>query len=149
VSWSRRWRIDSREKLARIMRALLETSIDLAARPCELIFREVRVEKEDWQRRLFHATCADIAPHWGLTPAETKDRIKQEFYGTDVIVQRGRLTNDEVLEFQRLLRKIGPHHQVVVQPSEDSDREEYDRLINYAYQMASESEINLPDRRRK
>lgn len=146
MSWLRRFRIDSREKWARILGALADLSVDFSRFPAELIVREERVEKEDWQRRHFHAVCADIAPHWGLSPGDTKRKVKESFYGAEVEIERGKLTPDEVVEFQRLLRKIGPY-EVVVQSTEDSDREEYNRLIDHAYMMASEDGLRLADRR--
>ncbi len=146
MGWGQRWRIDSREKWLRILGALADRMIDFAEHPADLILREPRVEKEGWQRNLFHAVCADIAAHWGLSPGETKRKIKESFYGAEVEIEAGKLTEKEVAEFQRLLRKIGPY-EVVVQSSEDSDYDEYNRLTDHAYVMAADSGVRLPDRR--
>jgi hypothetical protein len=146
MAWQRRWRIDSQGKWLAILRALTGLGWDFAARPCELLVRTERVEKTEGQRRLFHAVCADLAPHWGMTPEGVKAKVKEGFYGGEVHIGPGRLTEDEVATFMRLLAKVGPYT-VVVQSSEDSDREEYGRLIDHAYQMAAESEVYLADRR--
>lgn len=146
MSWARRWRIDSRGKWRAILTALIDMSVDFARNPCELIVRNVREEKTHGDRKLFHAVCADIAPHWGMTPGATKTKVKEDFYGATVSIEPGRLSTEELVAFKRLLDKLG-HYEVVVQSSEDSDREEYCRMIDHAYQMAAESEIQIPDRR--
>lgn len=148
MAWARRWRIDSRWKWTTILRALLDMAVDFERHPTELIVRPERRPIEGWRRRLFHAACAELAPHWGLTPGETKTKVKEDFYGTEVIVQRGRLTAEELIEFKRLLDKLG-HYQIVVQSTEDSDDEEYERLTDHLYLMASESGFPLADRRTK
>lgn len=102
--------------------------IDFAKHPCELVVRSERVEKTDAQRALFHAVCADIAPLWALPPRAVKLRVKADFYGVEVIDRDGVIVG-------------------VVPSSEDSDREEYSRLIEHAYQMAAESGHHIPDRR--
>ena len=99
-----------------------------ARSPVELILREPRVEKSGDQRRLFHAVCADLAPHLGLTPGQTKEVVKEQFFGVEIRT---------VLGVERRF----------VQSSEDSDREEYSRLIDFAYQLGAEQGIALADRR--
>lgn len=146
MAWARRFRIGSREKWVAILRALASMSVDFTKHPAELVFRSEREEKTHGDRKLFHAACADIAPHWGLTPGQTKSKVKEDFYGVEVIVEPGRLTDAEMVAFKGLLAKLG-HYEVVVQSSEDSDREEYIRLIDHAYQMAAESGANVTDRR--
>lgn len=148
MAWQLRRRIDGRGKWLAILSALRDISIDFARSPCELIVREARVEKTTGDRKLFHGACADLAPHLGLTPGETKTKVKEDFYGSEVVIAGGRLTPDELATFKRLLDKVG-HYDVVVQSSEDSDQEEYRRLIDHLYQMASELGFQLADRRTK
>jgi len=146
--WLRRWRIDSRDKWQRLLRALADMTVDFAQHPAELI---VRAEKEPipgWARRMFHAVCAEVAPHWGLTPAATKTRVKEDFYGAEVYIEKGKLTDDEVLKFKALLDKLG-HYEVVIRSSEDSDADEYVRLVDHAYLMAADSGLHLADRRQR
>lgn len=146
--WLRRWRIDSRSKWATLLRALLDMQVDFAQRPAELIVREEKEPIPGWARRMFHAVCAEIAPHWGLTPAAVKARVKEDFYGAEVHIGHGKLTEEEVLTLKRLLDKVG-HYEVVQRSSEDSDADEYVRLVDHAYMMAAESDLHLADRRRR
>lgn len=97
--------------------------------PLELIIRPERIEKTHEQRKLFHAVCSDIAPHRHEEPRVTKLKVKAAFYGVEVV-----LKEDGVIV-------------AVVPSSEDSDREEYSRLIDFAYQWAAEQGIYVPDRR--
>ena len=128
MAWARRWRIDSREKWRQVLRALLEFEVDFRRHPIELVAREERMEKTPDQRRLFHAVCADLAPQLGLTPGQAKQLVKAEFYGVDHKTVAGR-----TYEFTR--------------SSEDSDREEYSRLIDFAYQWGAENGIVIAERR--
>lgn len=148
MAWQLRRRIGARGKWLAILSALRDISIDFERTPCELIVREARVEKNHGDRKLFHAACSDLAPHLGLTPGETKTKVKEDFYGAEVVIPGGRLSPEELATFKRLLDKVG-HYDVVVQSSEDSDQEEYRRLIDHLYQMASEGGIQLADRRTK
>ena len=127
MAWTRRWRIDSRRRLTAIAGLISHTLVSEGA-PLELILRTERKEKSPAQRALFHAVCADLAPHLGLTPGETKQLIKEIFYGVETRT---------VLGVERRF----------TQSSEDSDREEYSRLIDCAYQTSAEQGINIPDRR--
>jgi len=127
VAWTRRWRIDSRRRLIAIAGLISHTLVSEGA-PLELILRTERKEKSHEQRKLFHAVCADIAPHWGLTPAGVKLKVKADFYGVDIKLE-------------------GETYYAVVQSSEDSDRAEYARLIDHAYQLAAESGHHIQDRR--
>lgn len=128
MAWSRRWHIASRGRWVTILQALLTMDVDFSRRPVELIAREVREEKTPAQRKLFHAVCADIAPHWGLPPASVKMKVKALFYGVE-------------------LKGLDGVYYALVPSSEDSDKEEYSRLIDYAYQLAAESGLYLSDRR--
>lgn len=130
TAFVRRWRIDSREKFARVIGALGAFKFDFERMPMELLFRNERVEKTDDQRRLFHAICNDLAPALGLEPRAAKLKIKADFYGVEVINEDGVIV-------------------AVVPSSEDSDREEYSRLIDHAYRFAAEQDIFIPDRRTK
>lgn len=112
------------------MSALLGMKIDFARCPVEVIVREERVEKTAPQRALFHAACSDLAPLLGLTPGQTKLRVKAAFYGVDVKTENG-------------------VYVALVPSSESSDREEYSRLIDHVYQFAAEGGFELPDRRAK
>lgn len=104
--------------------------VDFSQHPTELIMRAEYRQKTDAQRKLFHAVCADVAPLWGLTPRAVKLKVKADFYGVEVIDRDGVIV-------------------AVVPSSEDSDREEYSRLIDHTYQMAAESGFEIPDRRPK
>ncbi len=148
MAWQLRRRIDGRGKWLAILSALRDLSIDFARYPCELVVRSERVEKTPADRGQFHAACADLAPLWGETPGAVKQKVKEDFYGADVVIEKGVLTPEETQELGRLLSKLG-HYSVVVQSSEDSDQEEYRRLIAHLYQMAAESGHQLIDRRTK
>lgn len=128
MGWSRRWLFRSREHWRSVLGALLAMSFDPARQPVEMILRKPRVEKTHDQRKLFHAICAELAPHIGLTPGEAKQLVKQSFYGVERKLVLGR-----VREF--------------TQSSEDSDREEYSRLIDHAYQVAAEAGVVISERR--
>ena len=68
--------------------------------------------KSDRQRNQFHALCADISRITGYTPAEIKNLIKQDFLGfADV--------------------KIAGKMRRVLKSSEDLDRGDYSKLIEY------------------
>jgi len=126
-AWSKRWRIDSRERLRAVLNAIASMLID-PRHPLELILRTERVEKTHEQRKLFHAVCADIAPLMGLTPGGVKLKVKAKFYGVDIKGEDG-------------------VYYALVPSSEESDREEYSRLIDSAYQWAAEGGHFIPDRR--
>lgn len=113
-----------------LLKALSEWEIDFATMPCELVFRSERVEKTAGQRNLFHAVCSDLAPHFGLTPGGMKLKVKASFYGIEIRDEAG-------------------IYYAVVPSSEDSDREEYGRLIDHAYRMGAEQGFAVPDRRKK
>jgi hypothetical protein len=130
MAWNRRWRIDSKEKWRRIVTGLLEMTFDPEKRPVVLVLREELVEKTPAQRALFHAICGDLAPHLGLTPRACKLLVKARFYGVEAADHDGVIV-------------------AIVPSSEDSDREEYSQLIDFAYQMAAEQGIHLADRRTK
>ena len=125
AGWTRRWRIDSREKLLRTINALAALDI---RQPLELVLRTERVEKTAEQRKLFHAICAEIAPRVGYTPGGVKLRVKASFYGVEI-------QNEDGVYYS------------ILPSSEDSDREEYSRLIDHAYQWAAEAGHPIPDRR--
>lgn len=127
MAWTRRWRIDSQRRLIAVTGLVSHTLVSESA-PLELILRTERKEKSPAQRALFHAVCADIAPLVGLTPGGAKLKIKASFYGVDIIGEGG-------------------VYYALVPSSEDSDREEYSRLIDHAYQWAAEAGFNIPDRR--
>ena len=129
MAWTRRWRIDSRERLAYVLSVVGHTLVAPGA-PLELILRTERKEKTHEQHKLFHAVCADIAPLVGLTPGGAKLKIKASFYGVEIIGEGG-------------------VYYALVPSSEESDREEYSRLIDHAYQWAAEAGHNIPDRRVK
>lgn len=144
MAWAWAWRIDGRRKWAAILSALVDrSSIEF---PCEIIVRSERTPIQGWRRAKFHAACSDLAPHWNMAPGEVKQKVKEDFYGAEVMIEKSRLSEAEVAEFQRLLSKIGPYT-VVVQSSEDSDDEEYGRLVDHLYLMAADSGVELPDRR--
>lgn len=113
---------------------LSHTLVDPKA-PLEIIFRTEHVPKTAEQRRLFHAICGDVSREMGLTPADVKVKIKAAFYGADVFIVKMR-SGHEVLWAD-------------VPSSEDSDREEYSRLIDFSYQWAAEANppIVVQDRR--
>lgn len=130
MAWSRRWRIDSPEKWSRILSALLSMAVDFRRHPVTLIVREEIREKTPEQRALWHAVIGDLAPKMGLTPAQTKLRVKAAFWGVEV-------------------QGEGDFYYALVPSSEDADREEYSRLIEFTYQYAAEAGIVLVDRRER
>ena len=130
MAWSRRWRIDSREKWHRILGALAAMAVDFRRHPVVLIAREEREEKTPEQRKLWHAVIGDLAPRMGMTPAQVKLRVKAAFWGVEV-------------------QGEGDFYYALVPSSEDADREEYSRLIDFTYQYAAEAGIVLVDRREK
>lgn len=146
--WGLRWRILDKGKLLTIARALADMPIDFSRYPGELIFRNEREEKTDADRGRFHAICADIAPHWAETPGRVKEIVKIDFYGAEFFVGKGKLTEEEAIEFRRLLGKVG-HYDLIIKSSEDSEREEYLRLTDHALLMAADSGVNIPDRRKR
>lgn len=119
MPFSRRWRIDSREKFERVLRALKAFEPDFARYPCEVIIREELVPLSDRQRALFHAVCADAAPHFGQTPGQFKKDVKREYFGD------------------------GFEHM----STEDLSHEQYGQLIDTAYLVAAEGGVVIPDRR--
>lgn len=127
--WTRRWHIASRARLHQVLSSIAHTMVSEAA-PLELILRTQRLEKTGAQRALFHAICADLAPHMHMAPGAVKLKVKASFYGVEI----------------RDPEADGVFY-AVVPSSEDSDREEYSRLIDHAYQWAAEKGINIPDRR--
>ena len=126
----RTWRIDSDETFRRVLGAMSAFKVDFERHPMELILREEYVEKTHDQRKLFHAICNEAAPLLSLTPRATKLKIKADFYGVEVIDQDGVIV-------------------AVVPSSESSDREEYSRLIDHAYQFCAEAGVFIPDRRKQ
>ena len=127
MAWARRWRVDSRGKLLAVLSGLAGVMVDPRA-PLEMILRTERREKTAAMRKLFHAVCADISPLVGLTPGGTKLKIKASFYGVEI-------RNEDGVYY------------ALVPSSEESDREEYGRLIDHAYQWAAEAGHHIPDRR--
>src|SRR5688572_21628579 len=126
MAWAMRWRIDTREKLRSVVASL--AGMLVGKQPLELILRTERVPIAGVQRRRFHAIAADIAPHVGMTPAQVKRHIKADFYGISLIWENGLYVE-------------------VIQSSEDSDSEEYERLTDHALQWASERGVFIPDRK--
>ncbi len=120
--------VDSPDRLRRVLAHVAAMPVS-KARPIEVVVREPRREKSGDQRRLFHAVCADIALELGLTPGQVKDAIKVDFYGEETFIING----------------VRYAH---VQSTEDSDREEYSRLIDHAYQWSAENGVVIPDRRK-
>lgn len=119
MAWSRRWRINSREKWLRILAHLRDFGPDFRRHPLELIVREEITPKSDAQRALFHAVCEDVGPLIGYTPGEFKDEVKRQWFGDG---------------WQRMSTEDLPH-------------EHYGHMIDLAYRIASWNEIYLPDRR--
>lgn len=127
MGWQREWIIDSQDKLRRVLGGLSALVVNPKF-PFELILREQRKDKTTKQRNLFHAICAEGGPKVGLTPGEAKQAVKRDFYGYEV-------------------RSVQGRRYELIQSSEDSDREEYSGLIDYAYQWFSEAGVYVPDRR--
>lgn len=131
MSWSRRWRIDSRERLTAVLSALSRTLVEPRA-PLELILRTERREKTHEQRKLWHVMMVDLAPLLGLTPAETKLLIKRLFFGVSVKIVK--IADREVpIE--------------LVPSSEDLERKEYSDLIDFTIRFAAEQGFMIADRR--
>jgi len=123
----RRYYVDSRARLRKVMDEISHLDVG-PERVAEIIVRAMRREKTHDQRALFHAICGDIGLEIGLTIGQVKRAVKVEFYGED--------------EF-----KIGDRTYREIQSSEDSDRAEYSRLIDFTMQWASENGILIQDRR--
>lgn len=117
----------SRDQLAKALRYIGQLPVSAAA-PLEVSARTPRKEKTPAQRKLFHAVCSDAAVELGLTPMQVKHAVKIDFYGEEVFVVKG-------------------VHYAYVQDSEDSERDEYSRLIDHAYLWAAERGVVIPDRR--
>jgi hypothetical protein len=99
-------------------------------RIAEIIVRPPRKEKTHDQRKLFHAVCSDIGLELGLTPGQVKEMVKQDFYGFEKI-------------------RVGRRVYKFVQSSEESDRAEYSRLVDYTYIWSAERGVLVQDRRPK
>lgn len=127
MGWKRSWRIDSQDKLRRVLGGLSAVVVN-PRYPMELVLREEMKDKTHDQRKLFHAICAEGAPQVGLTPGEAKQAVKRDFYGYEV-------------------RSVQGRRYELVQSSEDSDRKEYSGLIDFAFQWFSEAGVYVPDRR--
>ena len=127
MTFERRAIVGSRERLRAVLDSFKACLVSSES-PIEVIVRTPRKEKSHDQRALWHAVMAELAPQLGLTPGQTKQLIKAEFYGTEQKVVNGR-----VYEF--------------TQSSEDSDRAEYSHLIDFTYQLAAEQGIAILDRR--
>jgi hypothetical protein len=130
VNYTRRWRIDSAEKLRGVLDALRVFSVDFQIHPMTLELRTEREEKSDAQRKLWHAVIGDLAVAMHMTPAACKLRIKAGFWGVEV-------------------KGEGDFYYALVPSSEEAEREEYSRLIDYTYQYAAENGIIIQDRRPK
>lgn len=126
----RRYRIDSLQSWERILRLLAQMKPDCDEHPVILSVYEEDKEKTGDQRRGFHFLCGLFGNEIGLTPGQAKDLVKREFYGTEVVTIKGKRYE-------------------VVQSSEESDRAEYSKLIDFLYVFASEQGCVLPDLRPK
>lgn len=120
--------LDSPGKVPVLIDLIKRSTTAVREHPLEVIVRAPRKEKSHDQRKLFHALCAEAAPQLGLTPNETKQLFKVEFFGVE-----HRTINGRVYEF--------------VQGSEELDRPEYSRLIDFVYQFLAQQGIVLQDRR--
>ena len=118
---ARHFFVHSAEHLRDVLEVLRGLDVS-KKKPLEIIVKEPSRDKSHEQRKLFHAICAEAAPQLGLTPNETKQLIKSEFYGVET-------------------RSIGGKNYSFVQSSEESDREEYERLIAFALQFLAEQGI--------
>lgn len=132
MGFSRRWVIPTQDRLSQVLRLLGNVRVNTDT-PMELIFRTEHAPKSPEQRRLFHAICSDIAKEMGLTPAEVKWKIKASFYGAELYKVKMRDGTDAFW--------------ADVPSSEDSDKEEYSRLIDHAYRWAAENGVVIADRR--
>lgn len=121
--------LDSPAKVPVLIDLIRRSAQVLREHPLEVIIRSPRKEKTATQRGLWHAIIGDIAKELGYTPAQMKQVIKTQYYGTDVI----KLPNGLRVE--------------VIQSSEDEDREGYARLIDFTMQLAAENGIIIQDRR--
>jgi len=128
VIQERRFWVDSYPHLRRVAEELGKLAFGTGD-VIEIVVRPAWRDKTPDQRKLFHAICTDIGLEVGLTPGQVKAAIKEDFYGTD--------------EFF-----VGNRKYRGVQSSEESDREEYSRLIDFAYQWAAEREVLIRDWRR-
>lgn len=126
---TRNYLCDNRFRLQKVAEAIMCLDVS-ETHPAEIIIRPARREKTHDQRKLFHAICGDIGLEMGHTPGKVKMMVKQDYYGFEKI-------------------RVGRRVYKYVQSSEESDREEYSRLIDYAYQWAAEREILIQDRRPK
>lgn len=97
--------------------------------PFEVIVRDTKKHKTGDQRKLFHAIVSEIGLEVGEPAARIKTAIKADFYGVDSFVIRG-------------------HTYLGIQSTEESDRAEYSRLIDYAILWAAERGIIIQDRRK-
>lgn len=129
MGWTRRWRIDSRARFLSVLSSLTHTMVSPAA-PLELILRTERKEKTSGQRALWHAVMGDAAPLLGLTPGEVKQLVMEEFHGVHF---------KTVFGTKRWFCDV--------ESSEDADKEEYSRRIDFTYQFLAEKGIVVPDRR--
>jgi len=130
MAWQRHWVIRSREQWAQVTNALagFEVAPFIQRQPLELILRELYKPKTHSQRKLFHAICADMAPHFDLTPGDMKRLIMANYGGSD-------------------MREIAGIWMHIVPSSEELEREEYSALIDSAFQLAAEAGKVVPDRR--
>jgi hypothetical protein len=126
--FARHFFIDSPERLKAVMGVIARDLPFSKKKPLEVVVREPLKDKSHDQRKLFHAVCAEAAPHLGLTPNEAKQMIKAEFYGVEK-------------------RVVGGRSYEFIQGSEETGKEEYSRLIDFAYQFLAQQEIALQDHR--
>lgn len=116
----RRWLIDSGEKLSSVLTELAAMRPLVKNKPLVLEIRQKREEKTPAQRALWHAVIGDFAEKLGLSPRETKELIKTEYWG-----KREKVSTEKL------------------------DRVEYGKLIDFTYQYAAERDVFIPDRRAK
>lgn len=121
--------LDSPERVRMVADTIKQLKVS-QEHPLQVVVREPRKEKSNDQRGLWHATMDDMAKEMGHTPAEVKQIVKAEYYGTDRIT----LPNGRVVE--------------VIQSSESEDRAGYSRLIDFTLRFAAENGIMLQDRRK-
>lgn len=129
MGWTRHWHIGNKQRLHQVLSMLTNTLVSAEA-PLELILRTPRVEKTSAQRALWHAVLSDAAPQLGLTPNELKQLIMEEFHG---------------VHFKTVFGSA--RRFCDVESSEDADKEEYSRRIDFTYQFLAEKGIVVPDRR--
>ncbi len=123
----RYYQIDSQRALTLALREIAGFIID-PEYALHIVVRDQRQEKTGDQRKLFHSICSEIGLEVGEPAARIKTAIKAEFYGLDSFVIRG-------------------HTYTGIQSTEESDRAEYSRLIDFAYQWAAENGVVIQDRR--